>query len=604
MAGVAPPFVLLDDSLSPDGACLLFEEPVAVIRCDDPAGVDAVLRELSDARERGLYAAGFLAYELGYALEPKLAGSMPTDRTVPLVWMGLFEGYRRLDRAGVESFLAADGAGDCRVDTLRPSLDAADYLEGFGRVKDYIAAGDAYQVNLTFPLHFEFTGDPLALFAALRRKQRVAHGAVVAAGDFHVLSLSPELFFRVEDGIAETRPMKGTASRGRWPAEDAARADWLRGDAKSRAENLMIVDLLRNDLGRIAEIGSVAVTDLYSVETYRTLHQMTSGVRARVKPGVGPAELIRGLFPCGSVTGAPKIRAMEIIRELEATPRGVYTGAVGMLGPDGAARFNVAIRTLVVDGAGQGAMGIGSGIVHDSGGAAEYAECLLKGRFVTDPDTAFELIETFRWTTQDGYWLRARHLARLAASAAYFGFPCELERVEAALDGAAATFDGPMMRVRLTLDEQGAVEITTGPITSAAGAAPMRYAIAPEPTDSADVFLYHKTTRRAFYDDTRARLAAATGCDEAVFLNERGELTEGSVTNLFVERGGRLRTPALGCGLLDGTLRRELLDDPARDVVEAVLTPKDLETADAIYLGNSVRGLVRAVPVEKAHAAE
>lgn len=594
MAGAAAPFVLLDDSLSPDGGALLFEAPVAILRCDDPAGVASVLLELSDARRRGLYAAGFLAYELGYALEPKLAGLMPGDRGMPLVWMGLFERCRRIDAAAAQAYLAARGAGDYRVDGLRASLDEAAYLDAFGRVKDYIAAGDVYQVNLTFRYDFGFTGDPLALYRDLRRRQPVAHGAVVAGEDFHLLSLSPELFLRVRGDLIETRPMKGTAPRGRTPAEDAARRDWLADDPKSRAENLMIVDLLRNDLGRVAEIGSVEVTDLFTVETYRPIHQMTSGVRARLRPDITLADLVRGLFPCGSVTGAPKIRAMEIIRELEPHARGVYTGAIGMIAPDGDVAFNVAIRTLAIDSSGRGEMGIGSGLVHDSDGPAEYEECVLKARFLTEPDPPFALIETLRWTRGAGYYLLDRHLDRLAASAAYFGYPCDRDAVSRRLGREAHGFDGEVQRVRLTLDAAGEVAVTATAVDLPPDGTVFRYALAEARTDSGDRFLYHKTTWREAYDGALAEAKRATGCDEVLFVNERGELTEGSYTNLFIDRDGVLLTPPVACGLLDGTLRRALFADPARDVEEAVLTPEDLQTADAVYLGNSVRGLVRA----------
>ncbi len=477
---------------------------------------------------------------------------------------------------------------------LRVTQDRAAYLAQFERVKAYIAAGDVYQVNLTFKYRFHCVGDPVALYGDLRRRQRVGHGALIAAEDFTVLSFSPELFLRCRDGAAEMRPMKGTMARGRTPSEDAAQAALLRTDAKSQAENLMILDLMRNDLGRVAETGSVAVTDMFTVETYRTLHQMTSGVRARLRPGIGTEALLRQVFPCGSVTGAPKIRAMEIIRALEDAPRGVYTGSIGVLAPDGAVDLNVAIRTLFIAGDGAGEMGVGSGIVHDSDGSAEYEECLLKAAFLTAADAPFALIETMRWERGADYWLLDAHLARLAASAGYFGYPCDEAALRAALAERAAAFEAPLQRVRLTLDEDGRFEVTAAAIGPTAADAVLRCVIAPERTSSADRFLYHKTTRRRFYDGMRERMAAETGCDEVLFLNERSELTEGSFTNLFVERDGRLLTPPVACGLLDGTLRRALLADPARRIEERILYPEDLAAADGVYLGNSVRGLLPA----------
>ena len=590
------PFVLLDDGLTRGGRALLFENPVEIIRCDEPGQAGAALETLAAAAGRGLTAAGYLAYELGYLLEPKLAHLIPQDRAHPLIWMGLFERARELDGAGVRRLLAERGSGGHRLERPRLSIRRDDYLKVVARVKDYIAAGDVYQINLTFKYLFDFSGDPLSLYGELRRKQRVAHGGVIRTGDFDVISLSPELFLSVSDRHALTKPMKGTAPRGVTPDADAEMRRWLQGDEKSRAENLMIVDLLRNDLGRVAEIGSVEAPALFTVETYPTLHQMTSSVTGRLRPGIGAAELIRALFPCGSVTGAPKLRAMEIIRELEAAPRGVYTGAVGMIAPNGDTHLNVAIRTVVLGHDGRGEMGIGSGIVHDSDPAAEYDECLLKADFLTKPHRPFKLIETLRWGAEEGYVLLERHLERLAASAAYFSFRCDLAKVRRRLDDLAAGFRAGTRRVRLLLDHDGDIELTAVAMEMPGPETVYRYVLSGRPVDSGDPLVYHKTTRRELYDGEFARLSKETGCDEVLFTNTRGELAEGSRTNVFVERDGRLLTPPIHCGLLDGTLRRALLDDPDIEIEERVLTPADLEAAGRIYLGNSVRGLVPARP--------
>ncbi len=590
------PFVLLDDRLSPGKSSILFEEPVDILRCDAPDQADKTLDDLVSAISRGLYAAGFLSYELGYLLEPKLAPLMPVRRDQPLIWMGLFKKPRHLDGTAVGKFLAERRSGYHRITGERLSTERADYLSAFARVKEYIVAGDVYQINLTFKYLFDFTGDPLSLYDELRRKQRVAHGAVIHADDFDVLSLSPELFMEVCDGRVLAKPMKGTARRRPTTALDVAERAWLRADQKSRAENLMIVDLLRNDLSRVAEIGSVEVPALFEVETYPTVHQMTSSVTARLRPSIGVRELIRCLFPCGSVTGAPKVRAMEIIHELEPEPRGVYTGAVGMLGPEGQVNLNVAIRTLMLHRDGRGEMGIGSGVVYDSLAEAEYDECLLKARFLTDPFQPFRLLETMRWRRAGGYDLLEAHLERLAASAAYFGYPCDIASIRRTLVERARNTQGPDMRVRLTLGEDGDIEIEETPLPPSDPEAVLRYAVSTRPIDRSSPFFYHKTTRREFFDEELARGRAASACDEVILINERGELTEGSRTNLFVERDGRLLTPPLGCGLLDGTLRRALLDDPDQATDECVLYPADLQGAAAVYLGNSVRGLVRAVP--------
>jgi para-aminobenzoate synthetase/4-amino-4-deoxychorismate lyase len=415
----------------------------------------------------------------------------------------------------------------------------------------------------------------------------VAYGALINTGTQWILSRSPELFVSSRDGLLSARPMKGTLKRGRTLAEDAAGRAALVADEKNRAENLMIVDLLRNDLGRIAEIGSVKVTDLYTVETYSTLHTMTSGIEARRRPGVGTTELLANLFPCGSITGAPKLRAMEIIHAVEAAPRGVYTGSIGHFAPSGDLTLNVAIRTAVISADGRGEIGIGGGIVADSVAADEYCEALLKMAFFTEPARPVTLIETLLWERDSGYALLERHLDRMATSADYFGLPFDRMGVLALLE--AQVFPADRMRVRLTLDAAGPA-VTAVPLPP--NPSIFRFAIAPEKLDSQSLWLAHKTTNRAFYDEPRQRANADLGVDEVVFRNERDELTEGSITSLFLERSGRLLTPPLSSGLLPGTLRAELL--ASGRAVEQVLTLADLDAAEAIWLGNSVRGLLRA----------
>jgi len=590
----ASPYVLLDDSLTPGGRSLLYTEPQSIVAAYAPEDIEAGLDEISAGLARGLHAAGFFSYELGYALEPKLKGLLPPDRRVPLFWIGLFRAPRPLDDAGTRAWLDGHGGTErAKISDLTLSWSRQQYDRAFAAVQDYIAAGDVYQINLTLKYRFAFEGDPVALYAALRRKQRVAYGALISTPGLSVLSLSPELFFRREGKHMSTRPMKGTAPRGRTPREDARLKTWLAMDEKQRAENLMIVDLLRNDLGRVAKIGSVEVTDLFTVETYRSVHQMTSGISAELRSDMGLKDMLRALFPCGSVTGAPKVRAMEIISELEAEPRGVYTGAIGHIAPSGDAQFNVGIRTVVLDG-NHGEMGIGGGIVADSKEESEFEECLLKAQFLTKVDAPFELIETLRFERAKGFHLLERHLARLQSSASHFGYPFSREAVLAALDGEAARVEEPVALVRLLLGEDGAVSVTSTAITLPTKDTVWRFVISDQRLDEKDPLFYHKTTRRQFYDREMERQKALTDCDEVVFLNKKGELTEGTRTTLFIELDGRLFTPALTCGLLPGTLREELLDLPRAAASEAVLTPQDLLAADRIYLGNSVRGLIRA----------
>lgn len=608
-------FVLLDDNLTPGGRALLFQKPVEIVRCDRPQDAAAALERIADLSARGHHLAGYFAYELGYLFEPRLAGLIEqrvpdSAHAAPLIWMAAFPAPRVLDSEALAKMLAPAG----HYETSRPelSLSREDYIAKVERVRDYIAAGDVYQINFTFKYNFKFSGDPAGFYRTLREKQPVSYGALIHDPESHgqgfdLLSLSPELFLRREGERVWTRPMKGTAARGLDSAGDAVQAAWLRNDEKSRAENLMIVDLLRNDIGRISQTGSVEVTDLFTVETYRTVLQMTSGVTAKLHEGTDFQDIIRKIFPCGSITGAPKVRAMEIIHELEPEARGVYTGAIGMIEPNGDCRFNVAIRTLMIEAAPRNTakdggqetarkaeMGIGSGIVYDSNPADEYNECLLKGQFLTSAMEDFELIETMIWRPDDGYHLLAYHLERLEDSARYFGFRHDADAVERALRETAQPLTDAHYRVRLLLNRQGEISVTSTALTPPDRDATFRFVISEERIDSRDPFFRHKTTRRQLYDSEYARWHEATGCDEVLFLNERGELAEGSRTNVFLERDGKLVTPPLSSGALPGTLRRALIEDEPRVATEAVLTLQDLQSATRVLFGNSVRGLQQA----------
>lgn len=581
-----PGSVLLHDSLNPGDGNLLFTAPQRILQAHDAAGVRAALVALEAALAEGFWAAGYMAYEAGYAFEERLAPRMPPPGDTPLLWLGLYRDPQRLDTAGVTHLLATSTTGTADIGQIVPALSLADYAAVFDRVKALIAAGDTYQVNLTLRAHFALTGDPIALYCRLLQRQPVAHGALIDTGSHHVLSHSPELFVKSQGGQLSARPMKGTMARGTNPDEDARNRAALAADPKNRAENLMIVDLLRNDLARVAEVGSVKVTDLFTVETYETLHTLTSGITATRRADVGVTQLLAQLFPCGSITGAPKLRAMEIIADLEATPRGVYTGAIGYFAPNGDLALNVAIRTAVISRSGAGTIGIGGGIVADSTAADEYREALLKMAFFTPQPEPVTLIETLSWAPETGYVLRQRHLDRLIASAGFFGLVCDPAAIDALLDAQA--FDAPM-RVRLTLDAEGPA-LTAGPLPP--NPALFRFMLAEETLQSDSIWLAHKTTNRAFYDAPRQAAHAAHGVDEVLFRNERGELTEGSITNLFIARDGRLLTPPLSSGLLPGTLRAELI--ASGRAVEQVLRLADLEAAEAIWLGNSVRGLLPA----------
>lgn len=463
------------------------------------------------------------------------------------------------------------------VGGVRASIGQEAYAAAIERIKELIFAGDCYQVNFTFPLDFEWFGSPAALYARLRQRQPVRYGGFVGDDTSALVSLSPELFLERVGNRLITRPMKGTAPR-------SAPAEQLRQSTKDRAENLMIVDLLRNDLGRVAENGSVVVDRLFDIEDYPTVWQMVSEVSAAVAPDISFGEILRALFPCGSITGAPKIRAMQIAADLESMPRGLYTGALGWLAPNGDFRLNVAIRTLLLQAGGTGSLGIGSGIVADSEVDAEWVECHLKARFLRDDDPGLLLIETLR--RDEGVYPRLpRHLARLSASADWLGFAFDESQVLAAL--ARQPTNG-LWRVRLTLAKDGTCQVASFPLTEEPQG--VRHAVLAEtPIDSAYPLRRHKTTDRVLYDEALKAIAGEPAVFDQVFLNERGEVAEGGRSNVFVERGGILLTPPVGSGALPGVLRAELLaEGRAR---EQVLWPADLE--HGFWLGNALRGLVR-----------
>ena len=601
--GLSEAFVLLDNSSGTNAPSLLFTEPVEIVRADHVREVEAAVARLEAATAEGLHAAGFFSYELGYAMEPKIAHLMPEKRAMPLLWFGLYKSPQQMTGAGVLEWLnATTRSASHEFSDVSLAWSQEEYEGRFNKSLEKIRAGDIYQINLTFKSRFKLSGSPLTFYRDLRAKQPVSYGAIVDTGEATVLSASPELFIAKDGREIHTRPMKGTAARLGAIEADARQRRVLASDDKQRAENLMIVDLMRNDLGRIAEIGSVRVDDLFTVETFKTLHQMTSGITATLREGIGLKELLEGIYPPGSITGAPKIRAMELIAEYETEARGVYCGAIGHISPDGVAHFNVAIRTPVIMRGGDGEMGIGSGVVYDSRGGSEYEECLLKMKFLTDPPLPFQLIETMLYQPGKGIWLEGLHMERLQSSAQHFAFSCDLEKVRGAIDAALEGRRDQTLRVRLTLAEDGELEVTATELGEGATPAVMRFVVSPTRLNSADRFLYHKTTQRDLYDREWRKYNEEMGADEVIYLNETGKLSEGSRTSIFIERDGILVTPPLSTGLLPGTLRADLL--ASGRAVEGELTLEDLAEAEACYLGNSVRGLIRAERIEETAQSE
>jgi para-aminobenzoate synthetase / 4-amino-4-deoxychorismate lyase len=570
------------DSLDParGAGSYLFRRPTEVVEAWEKDEVVPALRRVEKQVARGRHAAGFLAYEAGAAFDPAFA-NVPAGERFPLLLFGIFESRQAAAPTEVP-------AGGYALGPATPSISAEAYRRDVERILDLIAAGDTYQVNYTFRLEGEFRGADDALYHDLCHAQRAAFCALIRFGDVSLVSASPELFFRRLGSRIELRPMKGTRPRGRWSEEDEALAEELVTSAKERAENLMIVDLLRNDVGRVAEFGSVRVPTLFEVERYPTVHQMTSTIEATLREDAGLVEIFHALFPSGSVTGAPKLRTSEIIRDLEGGPRGPYTGAIGFVSPDQAV-FSVAIRTLRVDRArGRYQLGVGSGITSDSDPAAEYRECIGKGAFVHHRVPEFRLLESLRFERPGGFPLLPLHLARLARSARYFGFPLEEGRVQSALEMGTDPLGEGLYKVRLRVDRSGRPDVEVEPIARVS--APVRLGLARTPVDDADPFLYHKTTHREAY---AARLAERPDCDDVLLFNTRGELTESTTANLVLEIGGEWLTPPVSSGLLPGVAREELLSSGR--VVVRPLELAHLRRADRVYLVNAVRGRREAV---------
>lgn len=579
-----------------NGRSLLFCRPIDTIVVRSAQEFSELFPLIEEALRAGRYIAGYISYEAGSCFHRKTRSpEINGNRVLPLAYFHVYSEVFLFDHLKGE-FIGAPLAEPDQpkhvegfsITDLEFSVGFDSYAERIERIKEWIRSGDTYQVNLTDKFRFNFSGSPIAFYRELLGQQGVSYGAFLNLGELQILSFSPELFFHKKGRSIRTRPMKGTIRRGLDIEEDAALAQALQLDEKNRSENLMIVDLLRNDLGRISEFGSVAVEELFSVERYETLFQMTSTVSAKLLESVGYEEIFRSLFPCGSITGAPKLRTMQIIEELESEPRGVYTGAIGFFAPGGEAMFNVAIRTISLHGA-EGEMGVGGGIVYDSIAEQEYKECLLKGSFLTERQPAFQLVETMRWSGE--YERLALHLKRLRASAEYFDFSFHEEGVRQRLLEEATNFSSTMSyRVRLLQDKSGGIQITSSPIDREDKL--WRVAISSKRTASTDRFLRHKTTNRSLYESQRQR-AVERGFDDLIFLNEREEVTEGAITNIFVETGEKLCTPPVSCGLLPGVYREYLLQSNP-EMEERILSLRDLRTAKLVYLCNSVRGLRKA----------
>jgi para-aminobenzoate synthetase/4-amino-4-deoxychorismate lyase len=579
-------FVLLE-SLRPnvhERQTFVVDQPEKIIECRNQAEVKTVLKEIEQHTKQGWTAFGYLSYESGYAFLPNLPEAHKND--LPLLWFALSKTFRTVLPPNFFPTVTQP-----KIQNLHLNQTPDAYIAAIEKIKNHIARGDTYQVNYTMRYEGTYEARPHDLYAWLRQQQKVNYAAFIETPDWAILSFSPELFFRRDDLNIEMRPMKGTAPRGRTLEEDAENAAALRHSIKEQSENLMIVDLLRNDLGKICNPGSVQVVAPMEVEQYETLLQMTSTVTGTLNEGMDVSDILQATFPSGSVTGAPKIRTMQIIHELEKQSRGIYTGSIGWWSANQCV-FNVAIRTVTLNqAASQLVMGVGSGILFEADPAKEYSECKLKAQFLTVPKPQFDLFETMLWEPHQGFRNLTFHLERIERSAQYSLFKYDPEQIQQDLDSIQKKLQisNKPSRVRLKLSESGESLIETEeilPLTE-----PVRVVMSEIRTDSKDRFLYHKTTARHLYE-AEYLAAKQKGYFDVIFRNERDEITEGAISNIFIEKNGTLFTPPINSGLLAGTFRRFVLQSGDWDAQEKVLTVEDLKIADRIYASNAIRGLV------------
>ncbi|MFC1666564.1 aminodeoxychorismate synthase component I [Candidatus Omnitrophota bacterium] len=588
-------FVFLETNKFDRNNCrsVLFSNPARIISCYRLEEVRESFLELERFISKGYYAAGFISYEAGFSFEDSLKG-LKLKSPFPLLWFGIYEKpdvFRHREKID----LLPHKKSHYTVKNLRSNISEKSYIDNVKKIKKFIRLGDTYQVNYTFKYKFDFLGSIFALYEDLKAKQSVSYSALIKTPEISVLSLSPELFFRKDKKRIEVRPMKGTLERGRDAQEDERNIEALEKSLKNRSENVMIVDLLRNDLGRISRTGTVKTLKLFEVEQYETLLQMISIVEGALKRDVAPYDLFRAIFPSGSVTGAPKISTMKIINALEKEPRYVYTGGIGFFAPDGNSVFNVAIRTVLVNNrTKKGEMGVGSGIVYDADPRKEFEECKLKANFITQKKKTFKLIEAILWRSGKGYFLLKEHLDRLSLSAEYFGFKRDKRYIVQGLRDLEKRFNNNFdYKVRLLLDSSGKRELTFKRIDKSGNDCLVKVRFSDKKTCSGNVSLYHKTTDRYLYDEEHKKWNKR-GYFDVIFTNEKNQIAEGAISNIIIKKGRFYYTPPIECGLLNGVFRKTLFKNKRFSIKEKVLYKKDIREADEVYMVNSIRGMTKA----------
>ena len=594
-------YALLEDSKSDDNDSknLLFTDAQEIIIAWNEEELPDAIKKVETLKSTGLYLCGYLSYEAGFHfIDKKIKKRLPNHPTQPLLYFIAFNKLENISRARLDnSFTEINTYPETELLPHNFSLNITKetYLEAIRKIRRYIIAGDSYQVNYTIKYKFDLLGNAISLYKALRQTQPVEFGAVLNFPNSNIISLSPELFVKKKDGMIYSKPMKGTAKRGRNEKEDEFILDFLKDDPKTLSENVMIVDLIRNDFGRICETGSITVKNLFEIQTFKTVHQMISTIKGKLKSTIHLSELLHALFPCGSITGAPKVRTMEIINELEAEPRGIYTGAIGYLLPNDDFYFNVPIRTIDIGKDNRCEMGIGSGIIYESNPQAEYEECLLKASFLTGINKQFYLIETMRYDaeTQEYNNLR-KHLERLNYSASYFGFVLKQRAMHEKLNDLKQQLTEGSYKVRLTAFHSGDIVLNVE-LLPEEGDEDKLITISNRKINSKSIFQYHKTSRREVYNEEYDK-AVKAGFYEAIIFNEHNEIAEACRHNIFVKHKGKWYTPPLSAGILDGIQRQEFKQKT--EAIEKFLTLDQLQHCEEIVLTNSVRGVVR-VKLEK-----
>ncbi|MES2822399.1 MAG: aminodeoxychorismate synthase component I [Pseudomonadota bacterium] len=577
--------VILKSNLDGLEGWLCFKDPVEILSTNTLAEVDQVLTDLQSRVDNGFYVAGYVSYEAASAIDPQFQVNAATDQ--PLCWFGVYKTYKVLGALTQNaSAFAGNGHSFTHIGAVESSVGVDEYIDTIAEIKRQISYGNTYQVNYTLRLNAQYEGDSWSLFTALESMQNGGYAAYVDTESHAICSASPELFFTMKDGVLRTRPMKGTVKKGLNSEENARNKNWLASSAKNRAENVMIVDMIRNDIGQFAHPGSVSVDQLFSIEEYPTVYQMTSSVSARCY--VKPLAAFRKMFPCASITGAPKVKTMEIIRNLECSPRGVYTGSIGFVTPDNSAQFNVAIRTAVIDKRNSSLeYGVGGGIVWDSGALDEFKECQAKSAILKNLSQPDNLLETILWAPDCGLYLLDLHMERLSRSAKALGYHFSEKYFENVISELNLQQYKNPMRVRVELWQDGELRCEVVPLNSMVGNV-VGFAQSEHRNGSAST---HKMTRRALY---HSALNAHPEFQDLILCSPDGNITESCFANVVVKIGGEFCTPPLRSGLIAGVFRKLLRD--AGLLREREISRQELTAANEVYLINSVRGWMKLQP--------